>query len=90
MRADLKRQAINRLHRAIGHLRRVEKMVAQDKYCIEIIQQSLAVQKALAAVDLLILDSHLHTCIEEAVCGDKKTREKALKEILQVFEKRNE
>lgn len=88
MQADLKQKAMNRIHRATGHLKRVEKMIAEDKYCIDVIQQSLAVQKALAAVDLLILDSHLHTCVEEAICGDEKTREKALKEILTVFEKR--
>lgn len=88
MQVDLKQTAINRLHRAIGHLKSVEKMVVEDKYCIDIIQQSLAVQKALAAVDLLILDSHLHTCVENAVCGDEKKREKALKEILEIFGKR--
>ena len=87
MQADLKRKTINRLHRAVGHLKAVEKLVEEDKYCIDIIQQSLAVQKALAAVDLLILDSHLHTCVEGAICGDEKTREKALKEILTVFQK---
>lgn len=88
MQANLKQQAINRLHRAIGHLKRVEKMIVEDKYCIDVIQQSLAVQKALAAVDLLILDSHLHTCAEDAIRGDERTKEKALKEILAVFQKR--
>lgn len=63
-------------------------MVAEDKYCIDIIQQSLAVQRALRGIDLLILDSHFHTCIEEAVKGDEEKREKALKEILTIFERR--
>lgn len=88
MRQDLKKQAINRLHRAVGHLKKVEKMIEEDQYCINIIQQSLAVQKALQAADFLILDSHLHTCLEDAIRGDEKSREKALREILTVFEKK--
>lgn len=88
MQDNLKTAAINRLRRAIGHLKSVEKMITDDKYCIDILQQSLAVQNALKAVDQLILDGHLRTCVSDAVKNEGEAKEKAIAEILAVFEKK--
>lgn len=83
-----KTQAINRLRRAIGHLKGVEKMIVEDKYCIDVLRQSLAVQNALKAVDRLIMDRHLHTCVSDAVRNEGEEKEKAIEEILAVFEEK--
>lgn len=76
-----------RLASAAGHVKGIERMVADDSYCIDVIKQIQAVQAALNKVSTLILDSHLHTCVTAAVQGDDPTeREAVLKEITSVFE----
>lgn len=75
-----------RLASAAGHLKGIERMVAEDQYCIDVIQQIQAVQSALNKVNTLILDNHLHTCVTAAVRGeDPDEREQVLKEVTNVF-----
>lgn len=80
-----KQEIVKRLKIIEGHLRKVRQMVVEDRYCVDVLQQSLAVQKALAKVDELILGNHLRSCVSQAV-GDKK-REK-IEEIINLFKKR--
>lgn len=82
---EVNKTAIKRLKVVSGHLRKIIEMVEEDKYCIDILQQSLAVQAALKAVDNLILERHLKRCVSKAVRGPGK--EKSIKEILEVFQK---
>ena len=70
-----------------GHLKKVQKMVEDDVYCIDILNQSIAIQKALKQVDLLLLDHHLHHCVQDALKGKGETKEKAMKELIQVYER---
>jgi len=80
-----KQEIVKRLKTARGHLRRVIKMVEEGKYCIDILQQSLAVQAALKRADEEILADHLTHCVKGAL--DDKEKDKQLKEILEVFRK---
>lgn len=80
-----KKETIKRLKIIEGHLKKVREMVEKNIYCIDILQQSLAVQSALRKVDGIILDSHLHTCVTKAI-GEKK--EEKIEEILELFKKR--
>ena len=80
-----KEQIVKRLKTARGHLGRVIKMVEEGKYCIDILQQSLAVQAALKRVDEMILADHLTHCVRGALEG--KEKDKQLEEILEVFKK---
>lgn len=81
-------ELLRRLKSVAGHLRGVEKMIADDAYCIDIISQVQAVQAALSKVNVQILDDHLHSCVITAVRGDNaREREKMLVEIANVFEK---
>ncbi len=76
-----------RLRSIAGHVNGVERMVAEDAYCIDVIKQIQAVQAALNKVNDLILENHLNTCVIEAVRGDnQKDRERVLGEIVDVFE----
>jgi DNA-binding FrmR family transcriptional regulator len=80
-------KALVRLKTIEGHIRGVEKMVAEEAYCIDIIRQIQAVQSALRKVSSLILDEHLNSCLITAVRGeDPKERERVLGEITSVFE----
>jgi DNA-binding FrmR family transcriptional regulator len=78
---------LKRLRSISGHVSGIERMVADDAYCIDVIKQVQAVQAALNKVNDLILENHLNTCVIEAVRGDsKKERERVLDEIVEVFE----
>ena len=78
---------LKRLRSISGHVNGIERMVAEEAYCIDVIKQVQAVQAALNKVNDLILENHLNTCVIEAVRGDnKKERERVLEEIVGVFE----
>ena len=86
MDAKQKTELLRRLKSVAGHVRGVEKMVEDDAYCIEIINQVQAVQAALNKVNSLILNDHLHQCVITALRGeDTADRERVLTEIADVF-----
>lgn len=77
-----------RLKSIAGHIKGVEKMVADDVYCIDIISQVQAIQAALSKVNGQILDDHLHSCVITAIRGDDASeRERMLGELASVFDK---
>ena len=77
---------IRRLQSAEGHVRGIQRMVDEDKYCIEVIKQVEAVQAALGKINEIILDQHLRTCVTTAIRGDEPARREAvISEILEVF-----
>ena len=57
----------NRLRRIEGQVRGLERMVAEDAYCIDILTQVAAVQTALEKVALAVLDGHVRHCVADAV-----------------------
>ena len=76
---------LNRLKSIEGHVRGIELMVEHDKYCIDIVNQILAVQRALHKVTGIVLERHLHTCVTTAIrCDDPDERERVIGEILDV------
>jgi CsoR family transcriptional regulator, copper-sensing transcriptional repressor len=88
MEETKKTELLRRLKSITGHLKGIEKMVADEAYCIDIISQVQAVQAALNKVNVQILDDHLHSCVITAVRGDNAAeRERMLQEIAGVFEK---
>lgn len=76
---------LHRLKIIQGHLNKVVKMVEEGEYCINVLNQSLAVQKALKKVDGLILENHLKTCVKDAF--DKKQSNEAIAELIKVLGK---
>jgi DNA-binding FrmR family transcriptional regulator len=78
---------LKRLKTTEGHLRGVIRMVEEDAYCIDVIQQIQAVQAALNKISTGILDDHLNSCVITAINGnDPAERERVLREITDVFE----
>jgi len=75
------------LRYAEGHIRGIQRMVENQAYCIDIIQQIQAVRAALNKVSVKILDHHLHTCLTEAVRGGEPSeKEKVLQEIVDLYQ----
>ena len=78
---------LNRLKSVEGHVRGIERMVENGEYCVDIVNQILAVQRALQKVNGLVLDRHLHTCVTTAIRGEiPDERERVIDEIMGVFE----
>lgn len=80
---------IKRLNYLIGHLQGVKKMVIEDRYCIDIIQQNLGVISALKKVNDRILSNHFETCVEKTITNGRiKDKKKILDEIKILFTKK--
>ncbi len=78
---------INRLKSIEGHVRGIERMVENGDYCVDIVNQILAVERALQKVNGLVLERHLHTCVTTAIRGeDPEERERVIDEIMGVFQ----
>jgi len=69
-----------RLRRIEGQVRGLQRMVAEDTYCIDVLTQVAAVTRALQAVALELLDDHLSHCVAEAVAGGGADAEEKLAE----------
>jgi CsoR family transcriptional regulator, copper-sensing transcriptional repressor len=81
---DDKQALVKRLHRIEGQVRGIEKMVADDRYCIDIITQISAVTTALEAVAFKILDEHVNHCVTGALAsGDADVAAEKSRELLQ-------
>ena len=82
---DTQERIAHRLKISMGQLKKVAEMVESDKYCIDVIHQSQAIQKALKETDNLILENHLKTCAADAIRKGKGTE--AVAEIMQIINK---
>ncbi|MCR3922861.1 MAG: metal-sensitive transcriptional regulator [Firmicutes bacterium] len=67
MQGQKKDDTIRRLKTAGGHLKAVERMVDEDKYCADILLQMQAVIASLEKVSNIILENHLETCLRAAM-----------------------
>jgi len=84
---DKKQDLVRRLKSVEGHIRGIERMVEEDAYCVDVVNQILAVQRALKKVSALVLDQHLHACVTHAIRGnDDAAKERVLGELMEVFE----
>ncbi|MDX1646903.1 MAG: metal-sensitive transcriptional regulator [Longimicrobiales bacterium] len=78
---------LRRLKSVEGHVRGVQRMVEDGAYCIDVVNQIVAIQRALKKVSTMVLDDHLHSCVTDAMRGpDDVVREQVMDELVQVFE----
>jgi DNA-binding FrmR family transcriptional regulator len=79
-----KAQVQGRLRRIEGQVRGVQKMVDDDRYCIDVLTQVGAVKAALDAVALMLLQDHTEHCVVEAIqAGDGSTKVRELNEAVE-------
>jgi DNA-binding FrmR family transcriptional regulator len=69
-----KDQLQTRLRRIEGQVRGIQRMVAEDRYCIDVLTQVAAIQAALDKVALGLLEGHAHTCVMDARAEEKEER----------------
>jgi len=80
-------EMVRRLKSVEGHVRGIQKMVADDAYCIDVLKQIKAVRAALDRVGHLALEAHLGTCVIDGLRkGDEAEQARVIGEILEVFD----
>ena len=78
-----KESLVRRLHRIEGPVRGIERMVEEDRYCIDVLTQIAAVNTALESLAFKILDDHVNHCVAGALAsGDAAEAETKSKELL--------
>ena len=81
--AEDKEALVRRLHRIEGQVRGIERMVDEDRYCIDILTQIAAVKTALEQVAAKLLEDHVTHCVAEALAsGDAAVAGQKSKELL--------
>jgi CsoR family transcriptional regulator, copper-sensing transcriptional repressor len=81
-----KEEVVNRLRTIEGHIRGIARMIEGEAYCIDILHQSLAVQRAIDKLNQDLLENHLQTCVTTALQGQSdQDRERVIRELLDVF-----
>ena len=74
---------ITRLHRIEGQVRGIERMVEDERYCIDILTQIAAVSTALESVSVKLLEGHVRHCVAEALAaGDAEVAEQRSEDLL--------
>jgi CsoR family transcriptional regulator, copper-sensing transcriptional repressor len=83
-----KETLVKRLHRIEGQVRGIERMVEDDRYCIDILTQIGAVNTALESLALKVLDDHVNHCVADAMSsGNKKAADEKTKELLEAVQR---
>lgn len=62
-----KQEALKRLAYIEGHLRGIRKMVEEDQYCVDVLKQTYAVQRAIDKFEGILLRGHLNSCVPEGI-----------------------
>ena len=85
---DSKEAILKRMARLTGQVQGVSRMVEEDRYCADILNQTAAARSALRAVERLVIEDHARTCMEEAIAaGDQERQLILFQEIVALLEK---
>lgn len=88
MTPDVRDKARKRIRRIAGQVGGIERMIDDDRYCVDVLLQVAAVRAALDGVGKLLLNSHVETCVADALTsGRPKERKQKIAELLEVFSK---
>ena len=86
--AGSKPQLVTRLRKIEGQVRGIERMLADDRYCIDVLTQIAAARTALEKVGLEILDGHVTHCVHDAIAsGDAAAAAEKSRELLEAVER---
>jgi len=85
---DSKTPLLKRMRRIEGQTRGIEKMIAENKYCIDILNQIAAARMALDKVAIHIVNEHITHCVQEAFnAGDKEEINAKTTELMEVIDR---
>lgn len=86
---DIKKRALHRTKILEGQMRGLEKMIENEDYCMDIITQSLSIQKSLRSLNKLLVENHLRTHVADMFSQGGESQEHAIEELLKVYELNN-
>ncbi len=82
---EVKKQAVKRLKRIEGQVKGIQRMIENEKYCIDIVNQVNAVRRALDQVALMVMKRHVESCVAEAIKVGNHT--KKIDELMETINK---
>jgi CsoR family transcriptional regulator, copper-sensing transcriptional repressor len=86
LKEDAREKIQARLKKVAGQVAGIQRMVDEDRYCVDVLHQIAAVEGALDRVGHLMLASHVETCVASAIeSGKPKERKDKLDELMDVF-----
>jgi DNA-binding FrmR family transcriptional regulator len=86
----IKNRLMHRTKILAGQINGLEKMIDEERYCIDIMQQSIAVQKSLASLNKLLLENHIKTHLSHQLASrNEKETARAVRELVNLYELNN-
>ena len=83
-----KESTIKRLNRIEGQVRGIKRMIEEERYCIDVLQQVQAIKSALSRVEDAILKDHSNTCVASAIAsGNAKQQQEKFNELVDLIGK---
>ncbi|HEX6032510.1 MAG TPA: metal-sensing transcriptional repressor [Tepidiformaceae bacterium] len=83
MTPETQQQAIRRMKIIGGQVQALQKQIEEDRYCVDVLDLSLSIQKALRSLDGLVMEGHLRTHVVEMMQGGME--DKAIGELLRLY-----
>ncbi len=83
MEQEIKRRSVHRINIIAGQIEGIKKMIESEVYCVDIINQSDAVQNSLRSLNALILENHLKTHILEQIAGGETKN--SIEELMGIY-----
>ncbi len=82
-------EALTRLRSIAGQIQGIQRMIEDERYCMDIVDQISAARAALAKVSTQVLKRHLEHCVvRDLRHGDPEDQERVIGELIEVFEKK--
>jgi len=86
MDPETKRRALARLRRIEGQVQGIQRMLEEDKYCVDIMLQLSAVQGAVDQVSKILMQRHIESCVMDSMkAGSERERARKIEELIGVF-----
>ncbi|HSB82542.1 MAG TPA: metal-sensitive transcriptional regulator [Candidatus Methylomirabilis sp.] len=86
MDPETKHRTLARLRRIEGQVQGVQRMVEEDKYCVDVMLQISAIQGALEQVSKMLMHRHIESCVMDSMkAGSDQERAKKIEELIEVF-----
>jgi DNA-binding FrmR family transcriptional regulator len=83
MKTEIKKGVMKRLKIIEGQVRGLQKMVEDEKYCVDVITQASAVRESLSGIERLMLENHLSTHVIHQIKHGKS--DQAINEIMKIY-----
>ena len=83
---ETRERALKRVRRAAGQVAAIERMIEEDRYCVDVLHQVAAARAALDGLGKQLLEAHVGSCVSEAIAsGRPRERQEKIAELMEIF-----